>query len=100
MVGVAKLGMEDEIMKKIDTNLRWLPLVGYVSFFLLYIVLGILLISGILLPNPATVTDPPLYQSLTYFDLIILLGMNLPTFFVVAIAVKKSRNIRKESGSG
>lgn len=100
MVDMAELEMEVEVMKRLENNLRFLPIVGYLGFFLLYITLGLLLISGILLPNPGTVTDPPLYQSLTYFDLIIILGMNLPTFFVVAIAVKKSRNIRKESGSG
>ena len=91
MVGVAKLGMEDEIMKKIDTNLRWLPLVGYVSFFLIYIVLGILLISGVLVPDPSTVTDAPLYEPLTYFDLLILLAMNIPTFAILLLAAKRLR---------
>ena len=87
-------------MKRIESNLQFLPVVGYLGFFLLYIVLGLLLISGILIPNPSHVTDPPMYQPLSYLDLLVLLGMNIPTFFVVAIALMKSGNIRKEDGSG
>lgn len=87
-------------MKRVGNNLQFLPVVGYLGFFLLYIVLGILLISGVLLPNPSFVTDPPMYQSLTYVDLLILLAFNIPTFFIVVIAVKRSGDFRKESGSG
>ena len=97
MVGLAELGAEGYDMKRIEHNLRLLPIVGYLGFFLLYIVLGLLLISGGLLPDPSFVTDPPLYQPLTYVDLLILLAMNIPTIFVLAVAVKRSNSVREDT---
>lgn len=79
-------------MKKIENNLQWLPIIGYVGFFMLYIVLGVLLISGVLVPNLSTVTDAPLYEPLTYVDLLILLAMNIPTFAILSLAVKRTMN--------
>ena len=84
-------------MKRLQTNLHWLPFVGYIGFFLLYIVLGVLLISGVLIPDPSTVTDAPLYEPLTYFDLLILLAMNIPTFAILSLAVKRLRISTKDT---
>ena len=79
-------------MKKLEKNVKYLPFVGYLGFFLMQIILGFLLVSG-LLPSVTTgLIDPPLYQPLTYLDLLILLAMNIPTFIIVAIAIKKIRD--------
>jgi hypothetical protein len=78
-------------MKKLEKNLRFLPFIGYLGFFLMQIIIGLLLISGLLPPITLGLVDPPLYQPLTYIDLIILLAMNIPTFIIVAIAFKKIR---------
>jgi len=79
-------------MKKSEKNLKFLPIVGYLSFFLMQVIIGLLLISGLLPPVTLELADPPLYQPLTYFDLLILLVMNIPTFLIVVIAFKKIRN--------
>ncbi|MGY5857741.1 MAG: hypothetical protein RTU63_00110 [Candidatus Thorarchaeota archaeon] len=79
-------------MKKIENNLQWLPIICYVGFFMLYIVLGVLLISGVFVPDLSTVTDAPLYEPLTYVDLLILLAMNIPTFAILSLAVKRTMN--------
>ncbi|NVM17101.1 MAG: hypothetical protein HWN80_05245 [Candidatus Lokiarchaeota archaeon] len=78
-------------MKKLEKKVKFLPFIGYLGFFLMQVIIGLLLISG-LLPSVTTgLIDPPLYQPLTYFDLIILLAMNIPTFIIVVIAFKKIR---------
>ncbi len=79
-------------MKKLNTYWKYLPFVGYLGFFLMQIIIGLLLISGSLPPVTLGLTDPPLYQDLTYIDLLVLLSMNIPTFLIVAIAFKKIRN--------
>jgi hypothetical protein len=61
----------------------------------MYVILGVLLISGILPPNAIGLTDPPMYQPLVYTDLLILLAMNIPTFGIILLAAK-----RRRSGSG
>ena len=79
-------------MKKFEKNIKFLPFIGYLGFFLMQVIIGLLLVSGWLPPNAVGLTDPPVYQPLTYLDLLILLAMNIPTFIIVAIAFKKIRN--------
>lgn len=79
-------------MKKLEKNIKFLPFVGYLGFFLMQVIIGLLLVSGWLPSNPIGLTDPPVYQPLTYLDLLILLAMNIPTFLIVAIAFKKIRD--------
>ena len=76
-------------MKKLEKNLKYLPLIGYLGFFVMQIVIGLLLVSGWLTSDPVGLIDPPLYQPLTFIDILILLFMNIPTFVIVAIAFKK-----------
>ena len=79
-------------MKKLEKNIKFLPFVGYLGFFLMQVIIGILLVSGWLPSNPIGLTDPPVYQPLTYLDLLILLTLNIPTFIIIAIAFKKIRD--------
>ncbi len=79
-------------MTKLEKNLKFLPFVGYLGFFLMQVIIGLLMISGWLPSNAVGLTDPPVYQPLTYVDLLILLAMNIPTFIIVAIAFKKIRD--------
>jgi len=79
-------------MKKLEKNSKFLPFVGYLGFFLMQVIIGLLLVSGSLPSVTIGLTDPPMYQPLTYIDLIILLAMNIPTFIIVAIAFKKIRD--------
>ena len=79
-------------MKKLEKNVKFLPFVGYLGFFLMQVIIGLLLVSGWLPPNAVGLTDPPIYQPLTYSDLLILLAMNIPTFIIVAIAFKKIKD--------
>ena len=51
-----------------------------------------LLVAGWLPPNAVGLIDPPVYQPLTYIDILLLLAMNIPTFIIVAIAFKKIRS--------
>ena len=76
-------------MTKLEKNLKFLPFVGYLGFFLMQVIIGLLLVSGLLPPNTVGLTDPPIYQPLTIVDLLILLAMNIPTFIIVAVAFKK-----------
>ncbi|MFW9952671.1 MAG: hypothetical protein ACFFKA_21325 [Candidatus Thorarchaeota archaeon] len=76
-------------MKKLEKILKYLPLMGYLGFFLMQVVIGLLLVSGLLTSVPIGLIDPPLYQPLTFIDLLILLFMNIPTFIIVVIAFKK-----------
>lgn len=79
-------------MKKLDKSIKFLPFVGYLGFFLMQIIIGLLMISG-WLPSPSVgLIDPPIYQPLTYLDLLFLLAMNIPTFIIVAIAFKKIKD--------
>jgi len=79
-------------MKKLDKSIKFLPLIGYLGFFLMQVIIGLLLVSG-WLPSPTVgLIDPPLYQPLTYLDLLILLAMNIPTFIIVIIAYVKIRD--------
>jgi hypothetical protein len=79
-------------MKKLEKNIKFLPFVGYLGFFLMQVIIGLLLVSGWLPSNPIGLTDPPVYQPLTYLDLLILLTLNIPTFIIIAIAFKKIRD--------
>ncbi len=79
-------------MKRLDKSIKFLPLVGYLGFFLMQVIIGLLLISGWLPSNPIGLTDPPVYQPLTYLDLLILLAMNIPTFIIVVVAYMKIRD--------
>lgn len=79
-------------MKKLEKNIKILPFVGYLGFFLMQVIIGLLLVSGWLPSNPIGLTDPPVYQPLTYLDLLILLTLNIPTFIIIAIAFKKIRD--------
>jgi len=79
-------------MKRLEKNLKFLPFVGYLGFFLMQVIIGLLLVSEWLPSNAVGLTDPPVYQPLTYLDLLILLAMNIPTFIIVAIAFKKIRD--------
>ena len=79
-------------MKKLDKSIKFLPLVGYWGFFLMQVKIGFLLIS-VWLPSPTVgLIVPPLYQPLTYLDLLILLAMNIPTFIIVVVAYMKIRD--------
>jgi len=69
--------------------IKYLPIVGYSLFFFLTVAGGILQISG-LTPDNAR-PGFPVYDPLTFGDLFILLSFNIPTFFVLWIAVKKSK---------
>jgi len=79
-------------MKKLEKILKFLPFVGYLGFFLMQVIIGLLLISRLLPSVSLGLIDPPSYQPLTYIDLILLLAMNIPTFIIVGIAFKKIRN--------
>jgi len=79
-------------MKKLEKNIKFLPFVGYLGFFLMQVIIGLLLISGWLTSDPVGLTDPPVYQPLTYLDLLILLAMNIPTFIIVVVAGKKIKD--------
>ena len=79
-------------MKKLEKNIKFLPFVGYLGFFLMQVIIGLLMISGLLPPNAVGLTDPPVYQPLTYVDLLILLTMNIPTFIIVVVAFKKMKD--------
>ena len=83
-------------MKKLEKNLKFLPLIGYLGFFLMQVIIGLLLIFGGLPSNPTGLIDPPIYQPLTFLDLLILLAMNIPTFIIVGIAFKKIQD-KKEN---
>ena len=76
-------------MTKLEKNLKFLPFVGYLGFFLMQVIIGILLVAGWLPPNAIGLTDPPVYQPLTIVDLLLLLAMNIPTFIIVVVAFKK-----------
>ena len=76
-------------MTKLDKSIKFLPFVGYLGFFLMQIIIGLLLVAGWLPPNAIGLTDPPVYQPLTIADLLILLAMNIPTFIIVVVAFKK-----------
>ena len=78
-------------MKKLEKNVKFLPFIGYLGFFLMQVIIGLLLVSGGLPLNAVGLTDSPIYQPLTYLDLLILLAMNIPTFIIVAIAFKKTK---------
>ncbi len=80
----------EKIEKKIEKYLKYFPFIGYLGFFGMYIVLGIVLISGISIPQTHGLVDLPVYQALSYFDLLILLAMNIPTFIIVGFALKKT----------
>ena len=79
-------------MKRLERNVRFLPFFGYLGFFLMQVIVGLLMISGWLPSNAVGLTDPPVYQPLTYIDLLILLAMNIPTFIIVVVAYKKIRD--------
>ena len=79
-------------MKKLDKSIKFLPLVGYLGFFLMQVIIGLLLVSGWLPSSTVGLVDPPLYQPLTYIDLLILLAMNIPTFIIVVVAYMKIRD--------
>ncbi len=79
-------------MKKLDKSIKFLPLVGYLGFFLMQVIIGLLLVSGWLPSSTVGLIDPPLYQPLTYIDLLILLAMNIPTFIIVVVACMKIRD--------
>jgi len=76
-------------MTKLEKYVKFLPFVGYLGFFLMQIIIGLLLVAGWLPPNAIGLTDPPVYQPLTIADLLILLAMNIPTFIIVVVAFKK-----------
>ena len=79
-------------MTKLEKNVKLLPFVGYLGFFLMQVIIGLLLVSGLLPPNAVGLTDPPVYQPLTIVDLLLLLAMNIPTFIIVVVAYMKIRD--------
>jgi len=79
-------------MTKLDKSIKFLPFVGYLGFFLMQVIIGLLLIAGLLPPNAIGLTDPPVYQPLTIADLLLLLAMNIPTFIIVVVAFKKIKD--------
>jgi hypothetical protein len=79
-------------MTKLEKNVKLLPFVGYLGFFLMQVIIGLLLVSGLLPPNAIGLTDPPVYQPLTIVDLLLLLAMNIPTFIIVVVAFKKIKD--------
>lgn len=79
-------------MKKLKKNVKILPLIGYLGFFLIQVIIGLLLVSGLLPSDTAGILDPPIYQPLSYIDLLILLAMNIPTFIIIIIALKRIFN--------
>jgi len=79
-------------MTKLEKNVKLLPFVGYLGFFLMQVIIGLLLVSGLLPPNAVGLTDPPVYQPLTIVDLLLLLAMNIPTFIIVVVAFKKIKD--------
>jgi len=89
MVGLAKVKASRKI-KEIKRVIKYLPIVGYSLFFLLTVAGGALQISG-LAPDNAQ-PGFPVYDPLTFGDLFILLSLNIPTFFVLWMAVKKSKS--------
>ncbi|MHA1509510.1 MAG: hypothetical protein ACTSO6_12490 [Promethearchaeota archaeon] len=82
-------------MTKLEKYVKFLPFVGYLGFFLMQIIIGLLLVAGWLPPNAIGLTDPPVYQPLTIVDLLILLAMNIPTFIIVVVAFKKIKVKKK-----
>ena len=79
-------------MTKLEKYVKFLPFVGYLGFFLMQVIIGVLLVSGLLPPNAVGLTDPPVYQPLTIVDLILLIAMNIPTFIIVVVAFKKIKD--------
>ncbi len=70
--------------------IKYLPIVGYSLFFLLTVAGGVLQISGLTPDNAQPGFSA--YDPLTFRDLFILLSFNIPTLFVLWIAVKKSKS--------
>ncbi|MHA1268436.1 MAG: hypothetical protein ACTSPY_01495 [Candidatus Helarchaeota archaeon] len=68
---------------------KWIPYIGFLGFFILNIIAGILLISGI--TPPLYYEDPPGFAPLTYFDLLILIGLNIPSIIIIILSIKKTR---------
>jgi len=79
-------------MTKLDKSIKFLPFVGYLGFFLMQVIIGLLLVAGWLPPNAIGLTDPPVYQPLTIVDLLLLLAMNIPTFIIIVVAFKKIKD--------
>lgn len=79
-------------MEKLKNLEKYIPLIGYLGFFLLQTILGILLIAGAF--SESSGEGLPLYEPLTFIDLLILFSFNIPAFIVIGIAIKK---IRKET---
>lgn len=77
--------MEKNNSKYID----YLPMAGYLGFFLLQLVLGIILITNIM--PPVLTPGYPVYDPLTFPDLFILLAFNIPTFYLIYLALKKTK---------
>lgn len=73
---------------------KWIPYIGFLGFFLINVVAGILLISGITPPLPYE--DPIGFVPLTYFDLMILIALNMPTLIIVIIAMNKTAKQENE----
>jgi len=74
-------------MATINQFVKFIPIIGYLSFMLLQTILGVLLIAGLLPERPIGVY--PVYESLTYLDLLYLYLMNIPTFIVKGVAIRQ-----------
>lgn len=79
-------------MGKFDNHIKWIPFIGYLGFFLMQIIVGLLLIGGLMPVKTYGLRNLPNYQPLTYLDLLILLSFNIPTFIIIVIAIKKTLN--------
>jgi hypothetical protein len=68
---------------------KWIPYVGFLGFFLLNVIAGILLISGVTPPLPYE--DPIGFAPLTYLDLLLLIALNAPALIIVVLAMIKTK---------
>ncbi|MBD3226652.1 MAG: hypothetical protein GF329_00555 [Candidatus Lokiarchaeota archaeon] len=74
---------------------KWIPYIGFLGFFLINVIAGILLISGI--TDPIEYATPIGFAPLTYLDLLLLLTLNIPALIIIIIALKKTFNQKKNS---
>jgi len=82
---VAMANLRGDIMRK------WIPYIGFLGFFAINLIAGILLITGI--TPPLYYEDPPGFAPLTFLDLLILLGLNIPSLIIIVLSILKTRKL-------
>ena len=76
---------------------KWIPYIGFLGFFLMNVIAGILLISGI--TPPLYYEDPIGFVPLSYLDLLLLIALNIPALIILSLAMvktKKQKNDQEE----